>query len=70
MRIMYIFILKKDLSNIDTSSLLINSNNNNTKNGGRVFTQGEIYSLQENEDESLIHFDKIMNTYNVINNLI
>jgi len=64
---MYIFILKKDLSNFDTSSILVNSNYNNQKNGGRVFTQGDNYDdLNENEEEDSLHFEKIMNTYNVI----
>lgn len=65
MRIMYNFILKKDLSNFDTSSLLMNSNFNNNKVGGRVFTQGDIYDFNENEEENSLHFEKIINTYDV-----
>lgn len=52
---MYIFILKKDLSNNDTSSILIN------KNGGRVYTHGDIDNLLEIDDENTINFDKIAN---------
>ena len=56
---MYIFILKKDLSNNDTSSLILNN-----KNGeGRVHTQGDAENyLIEMDDENTINFDKIMNT--------
>ena len=69
---MYIFILKKDLSNFDTSSILINSNYTNNKNGGRVFTQGEInfyengysnFDLNVNEEDDSLHFEKVINTY-------
>lgn len=65
MRIMYLLILKKDLSNFDTSSLLINSNYNHNRYGGRVFTQGDIYDLNENEEENSLPYERIMNTYNV-----
>ncbi len=52
---MYYFILKKDLSNNDTSSLI-------NKNGGRVHTQGDMDNLLENDEENTMNFDKIINT--------
>ena len=58
---MYNFILKKDLSNNDTSSLIIKQNGD-----GRLHTYGDLENyVVEIEDENTIYFDKIMNTCNV-----
>lgn len=59
---MYYFILKKDLSNNDTNSLIIKQNGD-----GRMHTYGDVENyLIEMEDDNTIHLDKIMNTCYVI----
>lgn len=61
MRIMYKFILKKDFSNNDTSSLITK------KNDGRLHTYGEAENyLVELDDDNTIYFDKIIKTCYVI----
>jgi len=57
MRTMYNFILKKDFSNDDTSSMIIKQNE------GRLLTHGEADNfLVEYDDDNTIYFDKIINT--------
>ncbi len=58
---MYNFILKKDFSNIDTSSLVIKQNE------GRLHTDGEADNyLLEMDKENTYLFDKIIKTCHVI----
>jgi len=58
---MYNFILKKDLSNIDTSSLLLKQNGE-----GRIQTHGNIdHNVFDIDQDNTIQFDKIINTCNV-----
>jgi hypothetical protein len=54
---MYNFILKKDFSNDDTSSMIIKQNE------GRLHTHGEADNfLVEIDDDNTTYFDKIINT--------